>query len=221
MVLFSQEIYKLITTALTELTESQASGRTPKNPLNEAHYLGAWVTTSMKQKRFDNIAVTTLKDWQRQARSLGKDAGLKQQFKYLEKCYSKVLDQDKNVQAVNKSQLDNLYSVLEGLDWLVTLDREVGERLNRHSGGKESLIVCAQEIEECFDENGILIKPISLYVRGNVQHIIDFAFEQNILLYKKTDYKSKVKYHGEFVVHPDNDGTFLPEFPVDKAEEEQ
>ena len=75
-------------------------------------------------------------------------------------------------------------------------------------------------LQDCYDQEGILIKPISLYVRGNVQHIIDFAFEQNLLLYKKTDYKSKVKYHGEFVVYPNNDGTFLPEFPVDKCETE-
>jgi hypothetical protein len=221
MVLFSQEIYKLISTALTELTDSQTSGRTPHNPLSEAHYLGAWVTTAMKQKRFDTIVVATLQGWQRQARSLGKNAGLKAQFNYLQKCYNQVLDEQKCVKNVHKTQLDNLYKVLEEQQWFVTLDREVGERLNRHSGGKESLIVCAQEIQTCFDETGELIQPISLYVRGNQQHIIDFAFAQNLLLYKKTDYKSKVKYHGEFVVYPNNDGTFLPEFPVDRSAEEE
>ena len=221
MVLFSQEIYKLISTALTELSDSQASGRTPNNPLSEAHYLGAWVTTAMKQKRFDSVVVPTLQGWQRQARSLGKNAGLKAQFIYLQRCYNQVLDSQKNVQSVNKTQLDNLYKLLEDQQWLVTLDREVGERLNRHSGGLESLIVCAQQIQTCFDESGELIQPISLYLRGNQQHLIDLAFAQNLLLYKKTDYKSKVKYHGEFVVYPNNDGTHLPEFPVDKSDSEE
>ncbi len=221
MVLFSQEIYKLINSALSELTASQASRRTPHNPLSEAHYLGAWVTTAMKKKRFDSIVQATLKGWQRQARSLGQNAGLKDQFIYLEKCYSQVLDADKQVQPVNIEQLNKLYSALSNEQWMVTTDLEVGDKLNRHSGGKESLIVCAEKTSSSFDEQGVLIKPLSLYVRGNQQTIINFAFAQDLLLYKITDYKSKVKYHGEFIVYPNNDGTSLPEFPVDQSVEEQ
>ena len=217
MALFSQEIYKLIKTALAELDASQASGRTAGNTLSEAHYLGAWVTTAMKKKRFDTVVLETLKGWQRQARSLGKNAGLKEQFIYLEKCYSQVLDADKQVQPVAIEQLNKLYSALTELDWMVTTDLEVGDKLNRHSGGKDSLIVCAEKISNSFDIQGTLTKPLSLYVRGNQQVIVDLAFKQNLLLYKKTDYKSKVKYHGEFIVYPNNDGHSLPEFPVDQS----
>ena len=214
MVLFSQEIYKLIDCALTELAASQAAKRTPKNALNEAHYLGAWVTTAMKKKRFDPLVLTTLQGWQKQARSLGKNAGLKTQFIYLQKCYSQILNADKHVQPVRIEQLNKLYAQLTAEQWMVSTDLSVGERLNRHSGGKESLIVCAEKISSCFDEQGLLIKPLSLYVRGNQKTIIDLAFAENLLLYKKTDYKSKVKYHGEFIVYPNNDGASLPEFPV-------
>lgn len=221
MVLFSQEIYKLINSALTELNASQLSGKTPHNPLSEAHYLGAWVTTAMKKKRFDALVLETLKGWQRQARSLGKNAGLKEQFIYLKKCYNQVLDGEKQVQPVSIGQFDKLYAKLNDQQWMVTTDLEVGEKLNRHSGGKDSLIVCAEKIKECFDEQGVLIKPLSLYVRGNQQTIIDSAFAQNLLLHKKTDYKSKVKYHGEFVVYPNNDGSALPEFPVEQNRETQ
>ncbi|MGB5446102.1 MAG: DUF2913 family protein, partial [Psychromonas sp.] len=188
--------------------------------LSEAHYLGAWVTTAMKNKRFDSIVVPTLQAWQRQARSLGKNAGLKRQFTYLEKCYSEVLDDHKQVQPVYKEQLEKLLAKLNDDEWMVTTDLTVGERLNRHSGGKESLIVCAQQMQSCFDEQGVLIKPISLYVRGNQQKVIDFAFAEHLLLYKTTDYKSKVKYHGEFIVYPNNDGSFLPEFPENQTAEQ-
>lgn len=214
MVLFSQEIYNVIDCALSELTASQATKRTPKNALSEAHYLGAWVTTAMKKKRFDPVVLTTLQGWQRQARSLGKNAGLKKQFIYLQQCYSRILNDDKQVQPVTLEQLNRLYAQLTAKQWMVTTDLVVGERLNRHSGGKDSLIVCAEKTAACFDAQGQLIKPISLYVRGNQQAIIDLAFAENLLLYKKTDYKSKVKYHGEFIVYPNNDGTSLPEFPV-------
>jgi hypothetical protein len=216
MPIFSQEIYKLITNALTDLSASQASGRTQSNSLSEAHYLAAWVTTSIKTKRFDSIALDTLKMWQKQARSLGKNAQLKTQFIYLEKCYSQVLDENKHVRTLNIKQFDNLYTELSEQEWMVTTDLEVGDKLNRHSKGQNSLIVCAKQITDCFDEQGVLIKPISLYVRGHQQMIITLAFAQNLLLHKQTDYKSKVKYHGEFIVYPNNDGQFLPELPIEE-----
>ncbi|PKF62169.1 hypothetical protein CW745_07165 [Psychromonas sp. psych-6C06] len=215
MVLFSQEIYTLISTALSELEASQASGRTPKNPLNEAHYLGAWVTTAMKQKRFDGITVPTLKAWQSKARSLGKNAGLKDQFAYLQKCYDQVLDEDKKVKVVSRAQVDALVEALELQQWMVNTDLIVGNKLNRHSGGAASLIICADELADCFDEQDILIKPLSIYLRGDLQILVGAAFTQNLLLHKITDYKSKVKYHGEFIVYPNNDGEKLPEFPID------
>lgn len=217
MVLFSQEIYKLIDSALAELAASQESGRTPNNTLSEAHYLGAWVTTTLKNKRFDSTVVPTLKNWQKQARSLGKNAGLKAQFIYLKKCYSQVLDNDKQVQAVNIEQLNRLYAALSAQNWMVNTDLVVGDKLNRHSGGLDSLIVCADKIENSFSEQGELVKPLSLYVRGNQQTIIDLAFAENLLLYKMTDYKSKVKYHGEYIVYPNNDGSSLPEFPTENS----
>tara|TARA_R110001583_G_scaffold67490_3_gene192860 strand:+ start:959 stop:1621 length:663 start_codon:yes stop_codon:yes gene_type:complete len=220
MVLFSQEIYTLISTALSELKASQASGRTPNNPLNEAHYLGAWVTNAMKQKRFDNITVPILKAWQSKARSLGKNSGLKAQFVYLQKCYQQVLDENQQVQPVTKTQLQSVVTKLTEQQWMVDIDLVVGDKLNRHSGGAASLIICAEELSKCFNDEGVLIKPISLYVRGDLQELVECAFEQNLLLHKMTDYKSKVKYHGEFIIYPNNDGDKLPEFPLEKVAEQ-
>lgn len=220
MSLFSQEIYKLISSALTELEASQASGRTPHNPLSEAHYLGAWVTNAMKKKRFDAIVLETLKGWQKQARSLGKNADLKNQFIYFQQCYNQVLDPSKQAQAVNIAQLNRLFAALEEDQWLVTRDLDVGEKLNRHSGGKESLIVCAEKLSSSFDEQGLLIKPLSLYVRGTQQTIIALAFVEKLLLHKKTDHKSKVKYHGEFILYPNNEGASLPSIPPKQSGEE-
>jgi len=217
MILFSQEIYKLLNSALTELSDSKTRGKTPNNVLSEAHYLGAWVTTAMKKKRFDSILLATLKNWQRQARSLGGNSKLKEQFTYLIKCYNQVLDDNKEVQSVNIKQLNTLYEKLSEDQWMVTTDINVGEKLNRFSGGQASLIVCRDQINNCFDEQGKLIKPLSLYVRGDQQKIVNDAFALNLLLYKKTDYKSKVKYHGEFIIYPENDGLSLPEFPVEQT----
>ena len=214
MILFSQEIYKLVNCALTELNTSQASGRTQSNQLSESHYIGAWITTAIKKKRFDTIVLETLKGWQKQARSLNKNAGLKEKFVALEKCYKQVLDTDNQVQPVSIDQLNTLYTQLTEQQWMVTTDLVIGDRLNRLSGGLSSLIVCAEKMNSCF-EQGILIKPLTLYIRGDLQELVELAFKQDLLLYKKTTNKSKVKYHGEFIVYPNNDGTALPMLPTE------
>lgn len=214
MITFSQEIYKLLQTVQADLKASQTSGRTAKNELSEAHYLAAWVTMAIRNKRFDSILLPTLKKWQNQARSLGKNAGLKNQFVQLERCYKIAMEDDESAKQVNKEQLLQFCSQLEALDWMTTTDLIVGTRLNRHSDGKHSVIVCAGSMDEHFDENGSLIKETAIYIRGDQQVAINTAFNHGLLLYKKTDYKSKVKYHGEFMIYPENSGKTLPELPA-------
>ncbi|WP_354625786.1 DUF2913 family protein [Psychromonas sp. MME2] len=213
MAFFSQEIYTLVNSALTDLAASQATGKTPKNALSEAHYFAAWITTAIKNKRFDSILLETLKDWQKQVRSLNKNARLKEQFIHLQHCYKQILDEQNQVKNIDKSQLIQLFSALESKDWLVTTDLVVGDRLNRHSGGKNSLIVCVQQLNDCFDEQQILTKPLSLYLRGEQQCAIDLAFTENIFLYKKRAAKSNVKFHNEYLICAKNDGDSLPELP--------
>lgn len=214
MITFPQEIYKLLQLAQSELEASQNTGRTAKNDLSEAHYFAAWVTTAIKQKRFDAVLLPTLKIWQGKARSLGLNAGLKNTFIQLEACYKKVLDEESNYKKVIKTQVLQFCEQLENNDWMVTLNLTVGSRLNRHSDGKHSIIICAKSLEDAFDEEGTLIAPVSIYIRGEQQTAINAAFDQGLLLYKINDYKSKVKYHGEFILYPENNGKTLPELPA-------
>lgn len=209
MALFPQEIFRLTNSALNELN----SLKTAHNPLSEAHYLAAWVTKAIKSKRFDRIALQTLKAWQSQARSLGKNAHLKAQFNTLQKCYSRVLDAENQLKPVSILMIEKLYGELSARQWQVTTQSEIAGKLKIDSGGRGSLLLCAEQLKSCFDKQGQLINTLSLYIRGDRQAITDLAFEHNLLLYKKTDYKSKVKYHGELLIFPDNNGTFLPEFP--------
>jgi len=209
MTLFPQEMSRLTNSALSELNSSP----TAHNPLSEAHYLGAWVTKAIKRKRFNRIALQTLKNCQSQARSLGENAQLKAQFSSLQRCYGRVLDAEKKLKPVSVVQLEKLNEELKKRQWQVTTEAAVCGKLKIASGGRNSLLLCAEQLKRCFDKEGILKEALSLYIRGNHQQLTDLAFEQNLLLYKKTDYKSRVKYHGELLIYPDNNGTFLPEFP--------
>lgn len=210
MTSFSTSIHQVVTQALADLEAAQLKGKIPQNPLSETHFLAAWTTNAIKKKRFDTDVVPTLQIWQRKARSLGKNAALVSTFKAIKLAYEHVFDENLQAKPVNKSQLVGLCNKLTELQWMVNTDLEVGERLNRHSAGQASLIICSNEFESHFD-NEILIKPVSVYIRGDVTEALSAAFEQSLLLYKVTDYKSKVKYHGEYIIYMNNNGDFLPE----------
>jgi hypothetical protein len=214
MAIYSQEIYKVVTFGLNALELSQASGKTPRNPVSEAHYLSAWVTKSIKQQSFDRSVVKTLMMWQQQSRSMGKNAQLKLNFECLAETLAGVKNADGEAEYVTQATLQAFYTALERDDWLITQEFEVNRKVTHFTDGQASLVVCSKQYQNAFDEQGELLKPLSLYVRGNIQPFIDIAFSSGLLLFKVTDYKSKVKYHGEFVIYPANNGEQLPELPT-------
>jgi len=210
MATFSTSIYQVVSTALIDLSEAQAKGKIPRNPLSETHFLAAWTTNSIKKKRFGADVVPTLQLWQRKARSLGKNANLVETFNTIKENYQHVFDQALKNKIIIKDQITALCNDLNEADWVVNTDLEVKDKLNRHSAGKSSLIICSSQFDSHF-ESGVLVKPISLYIRGDFTEALQRAYANTLLLHKVTDYKSKVKYHGEYIVYPHNDGEFLPE----------
>ncbi|PSW03774.1 DUF2913 family protein [Photobacterium lipolyticum] len=220
MAIYSQEIYKLVTAGLKELEESQLSGKIQKNPVSETHFLSAWVTKAIKQQVFDRCVIKTLMSWQQQARSMGKNAQLKQNFEHIAEAYAGIRGDDGKAMIITRDQVQSLYQVLEQKGWLVTTEFEVNRKVTHHTEGQASLVVCVKQFRDVFSiqdestEQVELAKPLSFYVRGSAQELIDTAFSLGLLLFKVTDYKSKVKYHGEYVLYPHNNGAHLPELPT-------
>ncbi|OZS43086.1 DUF2913 family protein [Photobacterium sanguinicancri] len=219
MTLFYQELYKLVTEGLAELQASQEAGKTPVNPVSEAHYISAWVTKAIKQHRFEHCMAKTLMSWQQQARSMGQHAQLRLLFENLAETYAGVMDEQKVAKTITDENFTNFFSQVEQQDWQVTTEHEINRKVKHHTDGQASLVVCCKKFEEAFDaaegqEVKRLVKPLSIFIRGNTQALIDAAFGNGLLLYKVTDYKSIVKYHGEYIIQPDNNGSYLPELPT-------
>ncbi|WP_299015326.1 DUF2913 family protein [uncultured Photobacterium sp.] len=210
---FYQEVFKLVSDGLQELTESVQSGKTPKNPVSETHFLNAWVTKVIKQQRYHHCTAKTLLAWQQQARSMGKHAQLKQQFEHIQQTFAGIPREGDEALPTTAAQVQSLYEKLEQSGWLITTEYEVNRKVTHHTDGQASLVVCAKQYQEAISEQGEVVKPLSLYVRGDAPFLIDMAYELGLLMYKVTDYKSKVKYHGEYIVYPHNGGPHLPELP--------
>ncbi|MDN2662082.1 DUF2913 family protein [Psychromonas sp. 14N.309.X.WAT.B.A12] len=210
MTSFSTSVHQVVSDALADLNEAQTKGKIPKNPLSETHFLAAWTTNAIKKKRYESDVLPTLTIWQRKARSLGKNAALVTTFAAIKRTYEHVFDESLSAKPVYKTQVSALCEQLIAQQWMVNTDLVVGEKLNRHSGGQASLIICTEQFESHF-EDGLLVKPLSLYIRGDIPEALAAAYQHTLLLHKVTDYKSKVKYHGEYIIYPENSGEFLPE----------
>lgn len=223
MTFFSQEIYRLVSAGLAELAQSQLAGKTPSNPLSETHFFSAWVTKSIKQQRFDRCVLTPLRNWQRQARTLGANAQLKQQFSAIARTYAPLFNAkvpDDNLHrdnesglAVTRAQIESIVVQLSAEHWLVTTDVVIERKLSLKSSGASSLVVCARQLAQVFGGNGQLVKPLSFFVRGDSQALIDLCYRHQILLHQVSDYKSRVKYHGEYIIYPENNGVDIPCIP--------
>lgn len=203
-------ISQLIDSAQQELEQAKQSGKVANTVVSETHFLSAWITTALKNKRFNSILVPLLKDWQKQLRSLGKNSNLLASFKSFATTYQQITDQNNQPHPVNKLQIENLLDILEEHNWLVIDDAVIENNMRCRSDGQPSALICAEQLSSQFVQQ-VLKKPISLYIRGEQKQLVKSALDCGLLLYKVTDYKSKVKYHGEYKIYPFNSCNALPE----------
>ncbi|QUJ68741.1 DUF2913 family protein [Photobacterium sp. GJ3] len=210
---FYQELNQLVNDGLSALQTSIAEGKTPNNPVSETHFMSAWITKVIKQQRYDHCVAKTLAGWQQQARSMGKQAQLKQKFEHIAWTLSGVLNEAGQTKPLTQQAVQHWYQALEDAGWMITTEYEVDRKVTHHTDGQASLVVCAKQASTAFEDD-TLNKALSVYVRGNSQQCIDLAYQCGLLLYKVTDYKSLVKYHGEYRLYPANAGNHLPELPT-------
>ena len=210
MALFKEQLLEMVTAGLNDLQAAQESGKVPTNPLHENHFFGAWVTSALKTKRFDSILVNILKSRQQQARTLGVAANLKQQFIDLQRTYQHIATFEHRI---NEDLIKRLCEQVGGLGWQITTDLSVTKKFSVKSGGLSSLVIAVEQFEDGYNEQGELKIKLSCYVRGDTSEFINVAASLGILLFKMTSYKSKVKFHGEYIIQVNNNLAELPEIP--------
>ncbi len=212
---YSVEIQKLVNDALGELEQAHKEGKSADAPIANNHFLVRWVTKAIKSQRYPRCVVDDLMRWQRQGRSKGNQAGLPFEFKRISAFYASFFNGDSDVETLKDSQIESFLDVMEALDWEVsTSETLVGAgKVQIFTDGQNSLALCADQCDSCFDGTD-LVKPMSWFVRGNHAEFIQKASEAGFMVHKVTDYKSNVKYHGEYQVFPSNRGTYLAEIPL-------
>lgn len=212
---YAQQLMALIECALQELGQEQKSGKLANTPVSNTNFLLRWITKSIKQQRFSKLMAKDLLAWQKEGRSQGSKTQLHQRFVTLNEFYRLYFPQDSEPAAVKDKQIEQLMDVMEELGWSVSNEYDLTEssKSQLFTEGESSFVLCADQCESCFDGGEDLVRPMSFYVRGDHAQFIKHATHCGLMLHKQTDYKSKVKYHGEYLIYPANQGQQLAEIP--------
>ncbi|MCL9781925.1 DUF2913 family protein [Vibrio sp. S4M6] len=208
------EIKRLVDSALSELSEQHKSGKLVDAPMPNNHFLVRWITKSIKTQRFARCVYEDLSRWQKLGRSKGNAASIDSTFSKISKLYNAFFPSEKDIKEVLDSQIETFLDEMEQMGWEVSTSEPltgVG-KVQIYTEGQNSLALCSTQCESCFDAEQ-LVKPMSWFVRGNHQEFIDKAYQCGFLVHKVTDYKSVVKYHGEYLIFPANKGDRLAEIP--------
>lgn len=209
------EIQKLVNTALTDIGELHKKGRVVNAPISNTHYMVRWVSKMLKAQTFHRNVVDDLKRWQKAGRSKGTQSELMLTFEKISKFYQKYMPIDKEPKMILDAQIDAFMEHMYQRGWSYCSEYEVTGKIQVYTEGDNSLVLCAKQCDDCFDGGAELVKPMSFYVRGNHAEFVREATNAGFLVHKMTKYKSKVKYHGEYIVFPKNIGNQLAEIPID------
>jgi hypothetical protein len=209
MSIYTSTLISVINEGLSALSNSVESGKTPNNPVSRTHYLHTWISQAIKLQSFDTGILKTLQLWQQHARTTGTKSGLVRQFERLQVLFSSVDSVE-----LNKKLLEGALNTLAEKGWLLTTDHPILRKVSHATQGQASLVICCEQWQKAFDENGVWVKPFSFYVRGDHDALLQDVHQMGLLLFKVTDYKSLVKFHGEYRLFPENHGDRVPELPL-------
>ncbi len=212
---YTQEIQRLVNSALEELAQQHRSGKLVDAPVANNLFLLRWVTKALKSQNFHRCVGDDLTRWQKSGRSKGNDAALQRIFERISAFYRHFVADAEQCDPITDSDIETFLDQMEQAGWEVSTSEPIvgAGKVQLFTEGQNSLALCANQCESCFD-GSILVEPMSWFVRGNHNQFIELAFQAGFMVHKVTAYKSNLKYHGEYLIFPANRGEFLAEIPL-------
>jgi len=197
---YNQALFDMASQSLAELARTAAQKSGKRTPAQESHFLCTWMADSLKEKRFSRLVMEDLKAWVQLGRTLGAGADLKGLLERILRQYERAMAEPVQL----GGRLADLLAELEAAGWLVLTSSEVNAKLRLQSGGQSSLIISASEYQGHI-EAGELVKPLTLYVRGDERVLAEAAFARGLLLSQGNKKTSLVKHHKSYRVMPGNE----------------
>lgn len=209
---YNQALLDMATQSLAELARTAEQKAGKRTPAQESHFLCTWMADSLKEKRFSRLVMEDLKAWVQLGRTQGAGADLKGLLSRIVCQYGQAMAEPGQLGA----RLATLVAELESAGWLVFTDSELSARQRLLSQGQSSLVISASEYQGHI-EGGELVKPLTLYVRGDEKRLAEAAFKQGLLLSQGDKKSTLVKHHKAYRLVPGNAQPALALLAEDRA----
>ncbi|WP_262110780.1 DUF2913 family protein [Aeromonas sp. Marseille-Q5825] len=196
---YNQALLDMATQSLAELARTAEQKAGKRTPAQESHFLCTWMADSLKEKRFSRLVMEDLKAWVQLGRTLGAGADLKGLLSRIVCQYGRAMAEPGQLGV----RLATLVAELESAGWLVFTDSELSAKQRLLSQGQSSLVISASEYRSHI-EGGELVKPLTLYVRGDEKQLAQAAFKQGLLLSQGDKKATLVKHHKAYRLVPGN-----------------
>jgi hypothetical protein len=196
---YNQALLTLALAGIDAINTSASQHKAVRTAAQESHFLCNWMVESLKTKRFSKLMADDLTAWISQARSQGAGA----QLKRLLICIADQYQQANNSTVTTGTGLKNMLAELTAQKWVVITDTDIDAKLKLESDGQSSLVISAKEFNQHIADDKI-VKPISMYIRGDEKLVARLALEQGILLSPGNKKTSLIKHHKTYVLMPKN-----------------
>lgn len=204
---YNQALLDMASQSLAELARTAELKAGKRTPAQESHFLCTWMADSLKEKRFSRLVMEDLKGWIQQGRTLGAGADLKGLLERIQSQVGRAVAEPSRLGA----KLAALVAELQEAGWLVLTDTEIeakseaqrSAKLRLLGQGQSSLVISAG-VYQGHIEGGELLKPITLYVRGDEQWLAQGAVRHGLLLSQGDKKTTQVKHHKAYRLVPAN-----------------
>lgn len=201
---YNQAVLEMALAGLNALTTSAHAKTAKRTAAQESHFLCSWMVESLKEKRFSKLIADDLTAWIRQGRSMGAAANLKNLLERIVHHYQ-LIETFATAEQVAPigTRIAEWIVELSQQNWLTFTDTDVDTKLKLDSDGQASLIISAAQYVQ-YIQAGEVIKPITLFVRGDEKQLAQTALAHGILLSQGNKKTSLVKHHKAYQIYPKN-----------------
>tara|TARA_R110001583_G_scaffold42751_4_gene135906 strand:+ start:4143 stop:4787 length:645 start_codon:yes stop_codon:yes gene_type:complete len=196
---YNQALLTLALAGIEAINTSASQHKSVRTPAQESHFLCNWMVESLKTKRFSKLMADDLTTWISQARSQGAGA----QLKRLLTCIADQYQQANNSTIATGAGLKGLLAALTEQKWVVITDTDIDVKLKLGSDGQSSIVISAKQFNQHIVDDKI-VKPISMYIRGDEKLVARLALEQGLLLSQANKKTSLIKHHKTYMLMPSN-----------------
>lgn len=200
---FAEDLYNMILGGLLALSSAQNAGLVSYSPGSESIFLGKWLKLAKKQHRFPKSISTEIDNFLISYAKKGRSAGLSTIFSQIcteyQICKIRLQEFDQSP----KQRFNTAMKILGNKDWIVHLpvDHDFEAKGAYKPNAPKEIFMTKWDWLEMFDEDDNVAKPVSLFVAGSAQEVIDCLYVHGFILVTIDQDKG---IHHHFKIYPKN-----------------